>query len=270
MQVRAAVGLAAFFLVIALGAVALSMTAAAPSVSVDQPDHSLMATDEFSVGDRIYTVDAVDDDGATLEWVNPAAERSETWENGSTIEYQNASFSVLTDANASPPTVTITEQQEIPDGYTVMEINESEYVVEEDDPGEPVPIDEFLLEYHGEPEEHVFELDDTLDYQGAVATVAEISADAAELTWTVEEVESVGVDHGESVILGPDDAEETFYGHIEGNRLQLTSDTDGYEAQLAAVDRHGERLSSLWGIGIISVAAAGTLLALAFLPVRRT
>lgn len=269
MQERAATALVVFFLVILAGAGVMYVAAAPPDVTVDDPDFALSEGDDLTIDDRTYTITAVGDDDGSAEWIDEYVEFTDTWDHGSAVELDNVTYTVLIDANATPPTMTLEEYFELDDNVTVEEIDGEEYVVVTDnDEPQLIPRDEYVRQEFGEPERIEYTEGDQFDIDDTTVTLAEIRNESAVLTWTADVSEDVSFDHGALVMLGPDDTE--FMAHIDGGQVYLTQDVEGYEDQLAAVDRFHERMEALFGIGLISAVSAGLILILAMNPVRRT
>ncbi len=101
MQRRAAAAYVVFFLVLAAGSYAVIATATAPTVTVEDPNHSLSEGDPLEAGDRTYTVAAIEakqvsggDHGggggiersASLEWTNESFAYSAEWIRGEMVE----------------------------------------------------------------------------------------------------------------------------------------------------------------------------------------
>ncbi|MFW5956543.1 MAG: hypothetical protein ACOCQY_03980 [Halorhabdus sp.] len=107
MQRRAAAIFAVFFLLVGAGAFAFMGLTEAPTVSL--PGEAYAGGEEFSVGDRTYTVgETIEDSSAQLTWRNESARFSATVENNSTVspldlswEGQQARWSVTLDGDST-------------------------------------------------------------------------------------------------------------------------------------------------------------------------
>lgn len=99
MQRRAAAAYAGLLLLIAVGAYVMVGVAEEPAVTVENPDHTLGEGDEFTIGDRTYTVSEVsgsaDASGrtATLTWTNESEKQTATLDNGSELPAINVTWS---------------------------------------------------------------------------------------------------------------------------------------------------------------------------------
>ncbi|WP_331234777.1 hypothetical protein [Natronorarus salvus] len=105
MQRRAAAAYTALFLVIAVVAGGIYATAEAPEVTVDDPDYELVEGDEFEHDGTTYTLNETADGEATFEVFEPEHEYTESWANGTMIEYEEGMYLVSLD----PPTVILGE-----------------------------------------------------------------------------------------------------------------------------------------------------------------
>lgn len=261
---------AAFFLVIVVAAGAVSAVATPPSVTVDDPAHVLQTDDEFTVDGLTYTVTGIEETSATVSWVVPDVEVSETWDDGSTVDLDETTYEVAVDANATPPELSLVEARELPDDVETVDANGSQYVVlGEGDDRTFVPREDYLTQEFGEPDRRTLGEGDSLDYQGERATVAAIGNASATVTWTTDQSDETTLNHQQVASLGPDN-DVQFAVHVDGNRLLLTDDVDGYDAQLAAVDRFHDRMTGLLYVAVLGAVGFGIVVVLSFFPVRRT
>lgn len=133
--------------------------------------------------------------------------------------------------------------------------------------GETIPLEDVLPEQ----DYRVITEGDTLVYEGNETTVGTISTDVVELNRTAPQTNSVGLEEGASVTLGPDERE--FFVHFPDNSsVQIventTSNWEDYQSQLTEIDSYNERTSGLWGVVYLSFLGALIIGAAAYLPVK--
>lgn len=129
------------------------------------------------------------------------------------------------------------------------------------------PLSEFLPD----PEVHVVSEDDTLTYESAEWTVGNITAESVPLSRQVTANNTVSIEDGSTVALGPNDVQ--YLAHFQDNTtVQLiqnsTSTWNTYQSELAVIDNYHERINGLWGVVILCFSAALLLGATAYLPVK--
>ena len=185
MQRRAAAIYAAFFLVVAAGAYGAIGFAQEPTVTVDDPAHSLSSGGTLTADGRTYTVGSVqagtnegnDLRSVDLSWVNQSARYTAELEHNSTV----------------PPTDVVWEGQTARQSATLL--NESTVTVGGTDYRLVVASGESPSEFTlqaGESSQTVA-LGDTIAYEGEQATVTAIDTRSVRVVWgesyrlTVEE-----------------------------------------------------------------------------------
>lgn len=270
------------FLVLAAGAYGLVALNAAPTVTVEDPDHRLTEGDQFTVDDRTYTVASVEveeEEGehgggglvysASVAWTNDTARYTETWGAGDTVDLDrtvqgarlNGTYSVIVPNESDPGEATL---RAMPDDLGYEERDGVTYVVEERANGsiEQTPIDQ----YDALQRETVTE--GTVDYLGNQTRVS-VTEEGVTLSWTAPRTETVDLAQEQNATLN-DQRFFTFFPQAEPDdtnpEVLLTSDTSDYRERVAEAERHHERTNGLWGITLVSGFAAVLLVGLAFLP----
>jgi hypothetical protein len=284
MQRRAAAGYVTLFLVLAAGAYVLITVTAAPTVTVESPDHELGAGDEFAVDGRTYTVRTLDaeveeGDGhgsgggvaytGTVAWTNDSARYTVSWPAGDEVAFDevdflgarlNGSYTVVVPDEADPTTATL---RAVPEDVETGERGNVTFVVIEREDGtiRQVPIGQY------EPLQRVTLSEGTVDYLGN-RTAVSIDDEGVTLSWTAPRTETVDLEHTRNVTLDG----QRFFVYYEGGAgdgevsALLTTDTSGYRQRVAEADRYHGRENGLWGITILGGSASVLLTALAFLP----
>ena len=278
MQRRAVVVYVALFLLVGSASGALLVTAESPEVAFENPEFELSAGDTFEVDGHEYTVSDVTetetDEGetqfaATIER-DRTVERSETWANESTVELDDEEWRVRT-AGENSTSVTLVEVldrrailEEDPDAdNATVERDGGEFVVVDEGEGDPrlVPADE----YFPDPAERSYAVGDEFEYGDRTVTVDSIAADGAVLVWTASDPVTTELTHSSTATIGDT---EFAVAIPDGSTLALSTDIQGYEAQLARIDRFGQQSDGLWRMVIISFLASGLLGTTAFMPSR--
>jgi hypothetical protein len=278
MQRRAVVVYVALFLLVGSASGVLLTTAETPEVAFENPEFELSAGDTFEVDGQEYTVSDVTetetDEGetqfaATIER-DRTVERSETWANGSTVELDDEEWRVRT-AGENSTSVTLVEVldrqailEEDPDAdNATVERDGGEFVVVDEGEGDPrlVPADE----YFPDPAERSYAVGDEFEYGDRTVTVDSIAADGAVLVWTASDPVTTELTHSSTATIGDT---EFAVAIPDGSTLALSTDIQGYEAQLARIDRFGQQSDGLWRMVIISFLASGLLGTTAFMPSR--
>ena len=278
MQRRAVVVYVALFLLVGSASGALLVTAESPEVAFENPEFELSAGDTFEVDGQEYTVSDVTetetDEGetqfaATIER-DRTVERSETWANESTVELDDEEWRVRT-AGENSTSVTLVEVldrqailEEDPDAdNATVERDGGEFVVVDEGEGDPrlVPADE----YFPDPAERSYAVGDEFEYGDRTVTVDSIAADGAVLVWTASDPVTTELTHSSTATIGDT---EFAVAIPDGSTLALSTDIQGYEAQLARIDRFGQQSDGLWRMVIISFLASGLLGTTAFMPSR--
>ena len=280
MQRRAVAVFVALFLAIAGVTGALTATADSPEIALENPEFDVSAGDQIEVNGESYTVadisESEEGDGAATTVISGTLEReftsevSETWANGSTVTVDDRDWRVTVDgANATEFTLVevldrqaILEADDTAENETVT-LEDGEYVAVTDDSGERtlVPVDE----YFPAPEERSYAAGDTLQYDGQTTTVDGVTADGAVLVWEATQTETIEVGQEGTVTLGGTD----YVAHFpDASTLRLSSDMDGYEAQVAEIDTFKQYNSGLTRVFILSMLSSIMLAGAAFLPSR--
>ena len=278
MQRRAVVVYVALFLLVGSASGVLLTTAESPEVAFENPEFELSAGDTFEVDGQEYTVSDVTetetDEGetqfaATIER-DRTVERSETWANESTVELDDEEWRVRT-AGENSTSVTLVEVldrrailEEDPDAdNATVERDGGEFVVVDEGEGDPrlVPADE----YFPDPAERSYAVGDEFEYGDRTVTVDSIAADGAVLVWTASDPVTTELTHSSTATIGDT---EFAVAIPDGSTLALSTDIQGYEAQLARIDRFGQQSDGLWRMVIISFLASGLLGTTAFMPSR--
>jgi len=131
-----------------------------------------------------------------------------------------------------------------------------------------------LSAYLPEPEVETFSEGDSFTYNTAEegveydeVTVENVTAERVLISWRAPVPHNVSADHGANATLGPD--EQRFVAYFPDNdTLELTSDVEGYQEQLARQSAFHDRINGLWGVSILSGLAAVFLIGAAYLPSR--
>lgn len=291
MQRRAAAAYAAFFLVIGVVSYSLIATAEQPHVEVDNPEFALSEGDNFTVGEQQYTVSSVSapsSDGggggggghgggggdsapsATVAWTNQSSQYSVTWENNTSVTYEETNYTVVIPNATDPNQFTLREEvdeeailQNDPraDNSTVTR-NGTQYVVI--DSGENVtlvPADE----YFPEPSAQTFQEGGTIQYQGNQTTIQNVTVESATLAWTAPRENTVEVADGGNVTLG----DTQFVAYFpDQSTLELVEDYEAYQQEVQDVDQFQEQRNGLWGIVILCGLVFLFLVGIAYLPSR--
>jgi hypothetical protein len=285
MQRRAVAVYVALFVLIAGGAGVLTATADSPEIGFENPDFEVSAGDSIEVDGEEYVVAEiaeVSEGGggghggggggtsivATIER-NVTVEQSEAWANGSTVEVDDREWRVEI-AGEDPSEFTlvavldrqaILEDDPQADNETV-ERDDGEYVVvTEDGESTLVPAEE----YFPAPEERSHAAGDSLEYNDRTVTVDEVTTGQAVLVWEATETESVEIAEEATVTIGETD----FVAHFpDASTMQLSSDMEEYEAQVAQIDQFQQYNSGLTRVLVLALLSSLLLLGAAFLPSR--
>ena len=285
MQRRAVAVYVALFVLIAGGAGVLTATADSPEVGFDNPDFEVSAGDPVEVGGEEWVVaeiTEVEEGGGgghggggggthivgTLER-EVTVEQSEAWANESTVTVGDREWRVeITGEDPSEFTLV-----EVPDRQATLEDDpqadnetvprdDGEYVVVTED-GESTLVP--AGEYFPAPEERSYALGDSVEYADTTATVDDVTADQAVLVWETTETESIEVEEKATVTVGETD----FVAHFpDASTMQLSSDMDGYESQVAQIDQFQQYNSGLTRVVVLAILSSLLLLGAAFIPSR--
>lgn len=268
MQRRAAALYGAFFLLIAVGSYGMIAAASPPTLSVENPDHRLADGGQVSVDGRTYDV-SIDAESteASLSWTDPDAEYSQTWEAGAEVSFQGTDYTVSIPDETDPSSLQLTEVRPLPEDVQTTTVNDTEFVVIEQDDGtrELIPVDEYLDQTQGEAETRTLLEGRTYDYRGNQTTLQAVDNASATLAWTAPRTNTQAVGEGDVVALNGVE----FVAHFpDAQTLVLDRDVEAYERQLEVQDKFDERVNGLWGVTILSGMAVVLLLGLSYLPSR--
>jgi len=287
MQRRAAAIYAVFFIVLGAASYSVIATATAPTIEFPDAEHRYAENDSFSVGEQQYTVDSLTAERAggggghggggggithtaTFAWVNESARYTQTWDNNSTVTFQDEEYRVLVPNVSDPSEFTLQEElnetailQSDPaaDNETVKRGGERYVVVQQDDTTTLVPADE----YFPDPATTQFSEGQTVDYEGNESTIETVTQESVTLAWTGEKRNTVEVGNEANVTLSG----QRYLAFFPNNdTVVLTQNYENYNAQLRSIDEHHERTSGLWGLTILSGLTATLLFGLAYMPSR--
>ncbi|MFC7097229.1 hypothetical protein [Halobaculum marinum] len=289
MQRRAAAIYVAFFLVVGAASFSLIATASAPQLSFENPDHRLNQGDTFTVGDQEYAVSGISAEvesggggghggggggaelvrSGTLEFTNESALYTVEWANGSSVTYENQSWTVATDNGSE--TVTLVEnvnrtailQNDDDVENETTTVDGQEYVVERaGDNRTLIPA----AEYFPAPETREFDVGDEVDnVEDNTATIASVTSEAATLEYVAPRTNEISVAHHANVTVGG----TTYFAHFPDNStMVLTQEFDTYHAYEEETATQTRLTNGLWGVTILSGVSAFFLLGLAYMPSR--
>ncbi|MFC7140651.1 hypothetical protein ACFQMA_12560 [Halosimplex aquaticum] len=166
MQRRAAAIYFVFFLVIGAGAYGLIQTAEEPTITMEGDAYT--AGDTVTLNDRQFTVASADTGSGELSWVNESAVISTTIDNGSEVPVTDVRWE---DQSAR-------QEQTFEAGSTVQ-YNGSEYQVSINE-----SAGAFTLTQTGDASvNETYAVGDTVNYQGNEATVTSVTSNAATIVW---------------------------------------------------------------------------------------
>ncbi|ACM55630.1 hypothetical protein [Halorubrum lacusprofundi] len=284
MQRRAVAVYAALFVLVAGVAGVLTVTADSPEIGFENPDYEVSDGETIEVEGQEYVVEIteVEESGggghggggggtslvATIER-NMTVEQSEAWANGSTVQFNEREWRVeITGEDPSEFTLV-----EVPDRQAILEADpqadnetvqrdDGEYVVvTEDGESSLIPVGE----YFPAPEERSYATGGTLEYSSQTATVDNVTADQAVLVWEATETESIEVQDEGIVTLVETDLVAHF---ADSSTLHLSSDIEGYDAQVAEIEQFEQYNSGLTRVVILALFSIVLLLSAAFIPSR--
>lgn len=277
MQRRAAAVYFVLFVLVGAGAYGfIQVGMSEPTVDLDGPAYA--EGDELTVGDRTYTVDAIEtEEGDVAQYTgeadlvrfNESNRETATLENDSTVTYEGDEYRLV----AGDGSFTLVEEQNVsailaddPDveDETVTRDGEEFVVYREDQSIEP------LSEYLPEPDRIEFSVGDDFEYEAedVTATVEGVSADGVRLSWAAPGNETVTVSAGENQTLNGVE----YFAHFPGeNRVQILRADQHYGTyvgELGAIEYWNERQNGVWGVVILSFITGVVLVATAYLPVK--
>jgi len=284
MQRRAAAIYVAFFLIVGAASYSLIATAETPAVEFQNPEYELSPDDTFTAGGTEYTVSGISaqyEGGGhgsaaslvregTLAWTNESARYTATWENNSTVSYNNNEWRVLVPNTSDPSEFVLQDElnrtailQEDPnaDDQLVTRQGEKFVAITEDNTTRLVPA----AEYFPAPERIDYAQGDTVDYQGNQTTVSQVTSDGVTLAWSGPRTNTITAGDRGNVTLG----DETYLAmYPDNSTLVLTTDFQEFREQQAEIDAYHEQKNGLWGISIVSGVTAVLLAGMAYLPSR--
>ncbi|MFB6218506.1 MAG: hypothetical protein ABEH77_04900 [Halobacteriaceae archaeon] len=126
--------------------------------------------------------------------------------------------------------------------------------------GSTVPLDEYLPA----PERKTFAVGESLRYQGTEVTVASATGEAVTLEWFAPRTNTINAAEGDNVTVGG----TTYLVQVEGSRLVLSRDFQGYRADQQRIEDFHERVNGLWAVAILAGLSAVLIVGLAYLPSR--
>jgi hypothetical protein len=286
MQRRAAAIYFVFFLVVgaaAYGYIGVAESTQEPSFQLDGTDlesgeNTTIDGTEYSVGEVGHESSGGGHGGggegalvATLEWTNDSARQTATLENDSTLTYQNTSYTVVVPNGSEGSSFTLVEQQNVTQILAnddavendVVTRDDTDYVVfRENDSIRPAS------EYLPAPETLEFSVGDSMQYEGADATVAEVTSSAVALEWTGPQENSVDLQDGANVTLANGQQYFAYFPDDHTVSLVPIDQYDSYAQTVSEREYFHERMNGLWGVVIISGSAAFLILTMAYMPHR--
>jgi len=240
----------------------VGINGSAPSLTLtDAEDANLSET--FAVGDSLTyrenetTVTQIRSSTATVVWGGPYVVDVN---NESVSNPTNATLVEVRDYGA------LTEADPALFNQTTR-INGTLYVtLREEDRNVPVE------EYFGPKERHLVSENGTLDYNGNETTVASVTNESVELTWSGTATETLELEAGENFTAGAPGAETQYFPFFPNNSSVKVFETDQrfgeYSDQKDEKSDYNSRMLGLWGIVDLSILAVILLLMAAYLPVR--
>ena len=288
MQRRAAAIYVAFFLVVGAASYSLIATAAEPTIGFENPEYELSQGDTFEIGGQQYTASTVEttveessggghgggggatvSHSATFAWTNESALYTQTWENNTTVTYEDEEWVVVIPNESDPSSVTLRESIDragilandtAADNETVTRDGGEFVIITENGSATLVPAGE----YFPDPAEQQLSEDEPIQFEGNETRV-DVGTDAVTLSWNAPRQNTVQAGNHANVTLSG----QTYFTHFSTNTtVVLTQDFAGYRAQTNEIDSFHEQKNGLWGVTIVSGASVVFLVGLAFLPSR--
>ncbi|UPW00015.1 hypothetical protein M0R88_16055 [Halorussus gelatinilyticus] len=295
MQKRTTALYVAFFFLVATAAFTVLTVTEQPTASVENPEYELSAGENFTVDGRTYNVSDLSAQmsegsvvrSASATWVNESARYTATWANNSTVTYRNDTYRVLIPNVSNPSEATLREVRPLGNNTTTIQQGGQSYVVVNESDGNRslVPVSEYKRQQFGEAQTRRLTVGSTFQYANNSTSVENITASAVKLAWDAPRTNTLEFGKttamrttlirsgtptkmafpagGNNVTLNG----QTYTTHYPDNStLVLSNQAAEYHAQLDTVRHKHERFAGLWGVLILSVLAAFTMIALAFLP----
>ncbi|TQQ82698.1 hypothetical protein EGH24_04415 [Halonotius terrestris] len=276
MQRRAVAVYVALFLLIGAASYTLMVTAEQPQISVEDPDYQLSSGEEFTAAGQSYTaatVEEVTEEGsygststyiaATVEWTLTGVENTDEWAEGDTITVDEREWEVT---DIAPPRVTV---EEVLDRQAILEADpdaDNQTYSGEDGEfvrinGETVPASEYF-----DPAVVTFTEGETVPYDGQSATLDSVTNESVAVSWTTTESRSQELQSGDTITLADN---STYTAYFTGtNTLELTDDTEAYQASVAEQETFSQRVSGLRWVTFTTAFISFLMIAFAFLPSR--
>jgi len=277
MQRRAAAVYFVLFLVLGGGAYGfMQVGMSAPEVELDGPTYT--EGDQLEVNGTTYTVTTVESETSGGEEtftgevtrLNESNIETAALENGSTAQYQNASYTVQIENTTNVSSFTLVEAQNL----TALVANDPDATgIVTDDAGDrfvrfrnesTVPVSEYLPT----PDTATFSVGDEFFYaeENTSTTVDAVTPSEATLAWNSPTNETMDFGEGGNVTL----AGQTYFGHFPDNSSVQILPADEYYGEytstLSDISYYQERQNGMWGIVLISLLAAIVLMSTAYLP----
>jgi lipopolysaccharide export LptBFGC system permease protein LptF len=260
MQRRWAAICLAFFLVTASGAYAVMAVAEEPSLDLEGDTYQ--ENDTLETNGTTYTFT-----GKTFTY-NVTQEKETTWQNGSTVAYEDGEYDVVIESGNQSDEFALVETFDV-EAILQNDSDVDNQTYESDDGtqfvryrnGTTQPLEEYL------PERDVqtFTVGDTLTHEEETKTVDNVTAEEVTLVWEAEVAKEAGAKEGEVFELGGTEYVATY--PQEGTVL-ITQDVEEYQRQVDNQKYFQERMSGLNYVIIFSLGTAFLLTALAFMPRR--
>ncbi|WP_144927346.1 hypothetical protein [Halorubrum salsamenti] len=263
---------AALFLLVAGVAGVLTATAESPEIALENPDFEVSEGDPVEVDGETYTVAGISEEDSTVIGTleqEETTELSETWTNGSTVSVDDREW-----------TVEITGDD--PSAFTLVEVLDRQAILESDDDADNQTVErddgEYVAvtqggettlvpadEYFPAPEERSYTTGDSFEYDGETVTVDEVTSDQAVVVWEGTQTNTIEIEQDTTVTIG----ETEFIAHFpDASTMTLSTDIEGYEAQVAEIDQFEQYNSGLTRVLILSLFSVILLLSTTFIPSR--
>jgi len=285
MQRRAAAVYFIVFSALAIGALGfMEVGATQPEVELDGQTYS--QGDTLTVGDRTYTVTAVEaeveegEHGAPdevvrsgeLTWFNESQTESAQLENDSTTQFRDDEYRVFIENDTNVTEFTVTEERDV--AAIIENDSDVEERVTNDDGEEYVRYTngstQLLSAYLGPADNETFAEGDEFPYQleneTVDANVTAVDPAAVTLTWDSPGNETIGLEEGANITLN---GQQHFAHFPDNNTVKILPNDeyyDSYQTELSNIDEFKTRMNGLWGIVFLSLMGGIILMAAAYLP----
>ena len=263
MQRRWATVCIAFFLVMAASAYSVMALAEQPTVDIEGETYENGST--FQQGDTTYTVIA---EGGSGELTNEVTvENEEAFANNTAIDYRNGSYNVSIEAGNGSDSFTLEEELDV-EAILANDSSVENSTFTRDDGTEAVVYRNGTtrpLEEYVDRETETFSEGDRMEHDGETKTVANVTSERVLVTWETEETQSIGIAEGEPFTVGDTEYVATF---PDNSTVVISTQLEEYNSYEESVDYYQERTSGLLYVIIFSLSSSFLLAALAFLPHR--